>query len=432
VKTIIFVHGTGVREPAYSTTFGLVQQALTKRLGATGVRVEPCYWGGTLGAKLFLEGASIPTFDTTKAIPGEEHTVIDDTEYLLSLWAMLYENPFAELDLLALRNAAPGEESPPGQKPPGHILDAQVKRLTTDGGTLERDAGSTLRTLLTEAGLVPYFNQARDDLVAHPSYRLAIARAVEPLTDYRLAVARALVAHCVQLLRENQDAPEGFLPMDGVTRDQIIELLVAALGGREMGVGDWIKERAGLLVKGIATRRLQRKRGQISSAMTPFAADIVMYQTRPQTMRAFVRETVQKAVAAAKEHGENGEVILIGHSLGGIIAVDMLIEQSLPAVRHLITVGSQAPLLYELNALSSLPFDRTVAQPPHPLPGHFPASWLNIYDVRDFLSYLAAPVFGEQRVTDVQVDNRQPFPEAHSAYWTNAQVWNVILECIGS
>jgi hypothetical protein len=287
-----------------------------------------------------------------------------------------------------------------------------------------------LDELLTEAGLVLYFDQARNEILSHPSYRLAVENAIEPLTDYRAALARALVARCFQLVEEEKDSPEGFIPLDGATRDQLVELLIAALGGRERGVVDWVKKRAGLLVKGLATGRLQRKRGRVSSAITPFAADIVMYQARPQAIREFIRQTVERASAVAKMRGENGEAILIGHSLGGVAAVDTLIERPLPAVSHLVTVGSQAPLLYELNALSSLPFDSTVAKPPHPLPGHFPGSWLNIYDARDFLSYVAAPVFGE-RVTDVPVDNRQPFPEAHSAYWTNDEVWDAILPRIG-
>jgi len=66
----------------------------------------------------------------------------------------------------------------------------------------------------------------------------------------------------------------------GTTRDRIKELLVAALGGREAGVVDWVKERMGLLVKGVVTGFLERKRGRVSNAITPFAADIVMYQTR--------------------------------------------------------------------------------------------------------------------------------------------------------
>jgi hypothetical protein len=87
-----------------------------------------------------------------------------------------------------------------------------------------------------------------------------------------------------------------------------------------------------------------------------------------------------------------------------------------------VTVGSQAPFLYEIGALPSL-------EPADPLPDHFP-QWLNIYDRRDILSYVGAGVLGADKVTDVQVDNNQPFPQSHSAYWSNDDVWNAIAQVL--
>ena len=110
-------------------------------------------------------------------------------------------------------------------------------------------------------------------------------------------------------------------------------------------------------------------------------------------------------------------VTLLAHSLGGIACVDALIEEPIPGVERLVTVGSQAPFFYEIDALAALPYGK-------PLPDQFPA-WLNIYDRRDFLSYIAAGVF-PGRVTDQRVDNGQPFPQAHSAYWRNDAVWRHI------
>jgi hypothetical protein len=97
--------------------------------------------------------------------------------------------------------------------------------------------------------------------------------------------------------------------------------------------------------------------------------------------------------------------------------VSLLARQRLPQVQRLVTVGSQSGFLYEIGALPGLPYGTQ-------LPEHVPA-WLNIYDRRDILSYLAAPVFGE-RAVDVAVDNGQPFPQSHSAYWTNPAVWREI------
>jgi hypothetical protein len=116
-------------------------------------------------------------------------------------------------------------------------------------------------------------------------------------------------------------------------------------------------------------------------------------------------------------------VVLLAHSLGGIACVDLLIEEDLThKVAGLITVGSQAPFFYEIGALQTLPYGQ-------PLPAHFPARWLNIYALRDFLSYVGdQPGIFPGRVVDVLVNNQQPFPEAHGAYWANDETWKAIAE----
>jgi hypothetical protein len=425
MHTVLFIHGTGVRDPAFTTSFNLVQQALNRRLGAPNVRVEPCYWGGTCGSELLLGGAAIPNFDSTRAVGGNES---DSVDYLLALWALLYDDASAELDLLALRE--PGGETPPGHEPPGADLDQLARKLSAETADLQPERRQELADLLTSAGLMPYLEEARTDIIAHPSYNRAVTAAVEPLTDYRFAIARAILARSIQKYREVQDAPDGYLSLNSTSRDRIVELLVAALGGKEAGAVDWVKERAGWLVKGVGTRWTGRRRGRVSEQFAPFGADIIVYQTRPQAIRGFIRNAVAQASNAGKIRGENGEVVVIAHSLGGIAAVDTLIEQPLEVVRHLVTVGSQAPLLYELDALGSLPILRDAAGKvvplPHPLPDHFPKSWLNVYDPRDFLSYRGQTVFGQARVTDIELDNGQPFPESHSAYWTNEILWAAI------
>lgn len=109
--------------------------------------------------------------------------------------------------------------------------------------------------------------------------------------------------------------------------------------------------------------------------------------------------------------------MLLGHSLGGIIALDTLISSPPAGVELLVTVGSQGPFLYETGALPSLAH-------PDALPGHVPP-WLNLYDRRDLLGYAAEPLF-PGRATDIPTDSRQPFPVAHSAYWSDRAVYRAI------
>ena len=92
-------------------------------------------------------------------------------------------------------------------------------------------------------------------------------------------------------------------------------------------------------------------------------------------------------------------------------------------VEACVTIGSQAPLLYTFDAIPSMPYDE--ADPPH-----LPVPWLNIYDTRDFLSFLAEPLFrrsdGLASVVDLRVRSGKDFPKSHGAYWELEPVWDAI------
>ena len=137
-----------------------------------------------------------------------------------------------------------------------------------------------------------------------------------------------------------------------------------------------------------------------------------MYLARGEPIRTFIADVVTSVEAP---------VILLGHSLGGVACVDLLASRALPAVELLVTVGSQAPLLYELNALPALAFD---AELPPTMPW-----WVNIFDRRDLLAFTGAHVFPGQ-VEDREVDNRAPFPRSHSAYFANDRFYEVLDEAL--
>ncbi|CAM5312795.1 AB hydrolase-1 domain-containing protein OS=Streptomyces violarus OX=67380 GN=FHS41_001845 PE=4 SV=1 [Streptomyces violarus] len=159
----------------------------------------------------------------------------------------------------------------------------------------------------------------------------------------------------------------------------------------------------------MAARAVERRRRALTEAAHPAAGDILRYLSRGAAFRDGLRALVA---------GLEPPVAVVGHSLGGIIALDTLISAPIPQVALLVTAGSQGPFLYESGSLPSL-------EHPAPLPPHVPA-WLNLYDPRDLLGYLGAELF-PGRVTDVPVDSGQPFPAAHSAYWTNPTVYRHIV-----
>jgi hypothetical protein len=148
-------------------------------------------------------------------------------------------------------------------------------------------------------------------------------------------------------------------------------------------------------------------------------SDVIGYQRHRGSIHAILREELERAVDAA----DGAPVLPVALSLGGIALVDLLGEWRDAPVEACVTVGSQAPLLYTFDAIPSMPYDE--ARPPY-----LPVSWLNVYDTRDFLSFLAEPLFrrsdGLASVVDLRVHSGKDFPKSHSAYWELSAVWEAI------
>ncbi len=392
MTTVLFVHGTGVRKAHYEETFELIQQTLLKE--RPDLKVEPCLWGDELGAKLKANGASIPLYDETLA-PDEE----EQDDYQIVLWEQLYRDPFYELRLLSLK---PVDESAvsPFEEQPGDELRSRLARLSPS---------PQLQAKLEEAGIAEVFEAARKAVSGSNPYNQALQKASEPLDEYREAVARAIVAQAMLYCEQQEKYPP--VLTDAQLRDEVVECLCLDLAEAELGLFQaWVVKPLWQLAQSMGTFYLKNRRGNVTNAVSPMSGDILLYQSRGDRIRAFIREKIEQA---------EPPVVLLAHSLGGIACVDLLVERSLPQVKLLVTVGSQAPFLYEINALHSLEYGQ-------PLPDHFPKHWLNIYDLRDFLSYIGANVF-PTKVDDVLVNNKQPFPRAHSAYWTNPATWKAII-----
>lgn len=385
IKTVLFVHGTGVRKAAYEATAALVAEGL-KRC-APQVRLEPCLWGDALGARLTQGGRSIPEFigETPKTVTDEQQ---------LALWRLLGIDPLFELRELAAAAPAGGLE-PPTEKQRKQAFLARLRGLGAD---------ASLHTLLAGAALPGQWQQVVDAVAGDDALQAALATAARVDTPLRVATAHALAA-----LLQRQLADDQMPGLGSARRDALVDACVDLLGGRELGVKDWITSRLVGFGKRWATAKARREREALYSAAYPAAGDILLYQARGQAIRDFIA-----ARAAACGDG----VALLAHSLGGIACVDLLVERALPNVELLVTAGSQAPFLYEIGALSQLPAGQ-------PLPPHFPKRWLNAYDLNDLLSYSAERIFaGVAR--DLRIDSGEPFPDSHSAYWTQQPLWDAL------
>jgi hypothetical protein len=99
--------------------------------------------------------------------------------------------------------------------------------------------------------------------------------------------------------------------------------------------------------------------------------------------------------------------------------IDLLSQSEAPVVDRLVTVGSQSPLFFAIDALEVLRFKDRQHHPFTP--------WLNIFDRNDLLSFCAERIFGDtKRIYDQEVSSGVPFPESHSAYWRLDEVYSMI------
>ncbi|MEU2253354.1 hypothetical protein [Nocardia xishanensis] len=377
MTTVLFVHGTGVRQTSYERRFDDV------RAGIAAIRprwsVRRCYWGDEHGARLHADGVTIPTV-SARALgePVEEPSIV--------LWWALERDPFFELRILAEQDSVRSPFLPSsGVDGEQHLVGAA--RALPD---------AALTALLTEVGLAHGFSDAVDRVLADEVCDRALSHWAELGETLAAPLARAFVA--MALTEADRD---GGVALDGTTRDAVVRAIVSALGAsvRGFGLGGAAAMVANIAMRAGGSRYVDRKRAAWSEAAAPLAGDVLRYLARGGRIKDFIAERVAEI---------DGPVVLLAHSLGGIAALELFITRSVPQVELLVTVGSQGPLLYELDSLPTLPFGTA-------LPDHMP-SWVNVYDHRDLLAYRGSEVF-PGRVTDHAVDNRTPFPTAHSAYF---------------
>lgn len=261
MTTVLFVHGTGVRNPGYEETFQLIKGKLQAE--RPDLKVERCLWGDSLGTKLNAQGASIPLYDATLAVDeGEEE------DYEIVLWEQLYCDPFYELRVLSLKPVEVGAGNPFGEQP-GEELHARVESLSLSPG---------LQAKLEEAGIAEVFEQAREKVIRSEIYSEALQTASEELAEYREAVARAIIAQAMLVCQQQDKFPP--LLTDAQLRDEVVKLLSLELGEAELGIGDWVIKPLSNLAQAIGTFFVKDRRGAITSSVSPMPCDTLLYQGR--------------------------------------------------------------------------------------------------------------------------------------------------------
>lgn len=365
-ETILFVHGTGVRNAASERSFALINGKLASHLPR--YRLAACNWGDAFGARLNANGQSIPGY----VDGGAAGMALEAAA--MARWTLLADDPLLELRVTEWNMPLGGSQGP--------VMWSRMLQTATAGQPL---------AMLASWGLAEPWSVFIDDLDNDAQWRGTFSGIKGTVGELAAPVARALAAAFLRWLRVRGEAG-----ITGAQRDRLVAALQAYFGAGA-GLRDWLADRL--------TNFAVPRRSAMSDASGAALGDILRYQARGATLRNFIGERVR----------QTGASVILAHSLGGIAAVDWLAEEA-RGMAALVTVGSQAPFFYEIDALASRAFGSG-------LPDFFPRRWLNFYDPRDFLSYAGGALFpGVAR--DVKVDNGQPFPESHSAYWQNDdEVW---------
>jgi len=405
---VLFVHGTMTRyTEEYLRTFRLIERRLRGWRGRTVVEKFP--WGEFWGAELNPRFLAIPGADERAAdvLGGGSE---DDALSEAARWALLYDDPTAELRLLLEPAAA-------GAYEPQTVTSQQLRRAARQ--IADTPPAPPLAALLAEADIAETFPAAAIKIAGlfqqgelQPLLRVIPDDQREAV---RPALARAIVAAAMVAARTDSVYPEAFL--DAGLRERVVAAVDESLiGGAVLG---GTGELLAFLPATALTRLLLRPlRVDLTRALLQFLGDILVYQAKGARLRA------ELAAQLGPE-----PTVLLAHSLGGIACVELLLSDAAVrrAVPLLITVGSQAGMLHELGALATAP--RPDGEPT-PLPADFPP-WLNICDRNDLLSFRAAPLFAG-RVRDVELDGLTPFPDAHNAYWRSDAVWAQIISAVAA
>jgi len=181
----------------------------------------------------------------------------------------------------------------------------------------------------------------------------------------------------------------------------------------------WAIEALRQLPHETAAATVSALRGRGNAILARFIGDACVYVTtrgRPGEHGPIVQIVVDALQQAAQSRTSRQPLVVVAHSLGGIIAYDALTSFA-PTIPCdvLITVGSQIALFEEMKQfVASDPKIPNKVQPRAPKPANV-KHWINVFDLVDALSYSAGNVFSD--VKDVKF-NVSPSPlAAHVSYF---------------
>ena len=213
--------------------------------------------------------------------------------------------------------------------------------------------------------------------------------------------------------------------------DKEVQVILQSETGGSVALGlnplEWVgKTIAGASRNVVSGPIAKVAREKLTPQIAIFIGDVFRYLKdgagRPDIRRAVSDEIVE----ALKAQAAGEPLILMGHSMGGVILYDMLSDTKAVSdiearagkplkVDVLITVGSQVALFEELKVFENS--DEGITQPDK-VKGPAPVErWWNVYDNIDVLSFLTAPAF--EKAEDFHDNTVAGVKDAHGAYFSN-------------
>lgn len=206
----------------------------------------------------------------------------------------------------------------------------------------------------------------------------------------------------------------------------IADLLMADAPA-EFGIGssilDAVNKVTDYVSNAVSTLGFDAVRGKLSPAVGLFLGDVFVYLKEGeirQKIRAEVRAMLIKAHEAKK--AGKGPLVIVGHSMGGVILVDMLTNpgaSQLPddiSVDALLTVGSQPGFFATLDLLAHNQPDGSERRRPDCV-----KNWLNVFDPIDPLAFRTDMIFKDAE--DFAFNSVTGITEAHTKYFQRPQFY---------
>jgi hypothetical protein len=379
---VVFVHGVNTRKgPGYEATTEVVETFLRKHFPGLRINNKPLgavprvwfpYWGD-LGTTFAWDMASLPQRDMQKL------------------------GGVADVDLQPLlahiRDALPNV-------PRGQPLVALAKKKLSLAVDVVNDLALDDAAAGQERDIARFVVASSGYAEANPS----------PAWLNQVTTDEQFLARLQAELRVQVDvqARGGF----GTVFNKI------AIGARKLEQA--VKKMAGTVVDKsgdfVSTKLLAATRDSLNATLGRFFGDVWIYMDGRGTAAAPgpIPRVILEDFDAARQAAPNEPLIIMGHSLGGVISMDLLssfrpdIEVDL-----FISVGSQVAHFEEIKLYKAS--NKAIVKPQKaPTPANI-KRWINVYDEVDIFSYSVERVYDRVNF-DMRYDTETYTVKAHGAY----------------